>query len=59
VRVEKKWIFDAWRLAWYFDVQNVYNAKNPEGITHSYDYSQSAPIRGLPIIPIMGLRGEL
>ena len=59
VRVEKKWTFDSWRLAWYLDIQNVYNAKNPEGITYSFDYSQSAPVRGLPIIPIIGLRGEL
>lgn len=59
LRVEKKWTFDAWRLAWYLDIQNVYNAKNPEGITYSFDYSQRGIVRGLPIIPITGLRGEL
>jgi len=59
VRVEKKWTFNSWRLAWYLDVQNAYNARNPEGTTYSFDYAQSAPIRGLPIIPIIGLRGEL
>jgi TonB family protein len=59
LRVQKTWTFDAWRLAWYLDIQNVYNAKNPEGITYSYDYSQSSVVRGLPIIPILGLRGEL
>jgi hypothetical protein len=59
VRVEKTWTFDAWRLAWYLDIQNIYNAKNPEGITYSFDYSQRGRIRGLPIIPVLGLRGEL
>jgi TonB family protein len=59
LRVEKKWTFDSWRLAWYLDIQNVYNATNQEGITYSFDYSQKGVVRGLPIIPIIGLRGEL
>jgi hypothetical protein len=59
VRVEKTWTFDAWRLAAYLDIQNVYNAENPEGVQYSYDYSQSNSIRGIPIIPIIGVRGEL
>jgi TonB family protein len=59
LRVEKKWVFDSWRLALYLDVQNVYNSKNPEGVTYQYNYKRSAQIRGLPIIPILGLRGEL
>lgn len=59
LRVEKQWIFDSWRLAWYLDIQNTYNARNPEGITYSFDYTQRGSVRGLPILPIMGLRGEL
>jgi TonB family protein len=59
VRAEKTWKFDAWRLAAYLDIQNAYNAENREGTQYNYDYTQSAPIRGLPIIPIIGMRGEL
>jgi TonB family protein len=59
LRVQKTWTFDSWRLSWYLDVQNVYNAKNPEGVTYSFDYSQRGNIRGLPIIPVLGLRGEI
>jgi hypothetical protein len=59
VRVEKKWVFDSWRIALYLDVQNVYNRRNPEGVTYQYNFKRSAPIRGLPIIPVLGLRGEL
>jgi TonB family protein len=59
LRVEKKWVFDSWRLALYLDVQNVYNSKNPEGVTYQYNYKRSGQVRGLPIIPILGLRGEL
>ncbi|MFW6051023.1 MAG: TonB-dependent receptor domain-containing protein [Myxococcota bacterium] len=59
LRVEKQWVFDAWKLALYLDVQNVYNAKNPEGTLYNYDFSESEPLRGLPIIPSLGIRGEL
>jgi TonB family protein len=58
VRVEKQWVFDSWRLATYLDVQNIYNAENPEGVSYSYDYLQTSTIRGLPIIPSLGVRGE-
>lgn len=59
VRIEKQWTFDAWKLALYLDVQNVYNAENPEGTTYDYEYRQRETVIGLPIIPNLGLRGEL
>jgi hypothetical protein len=59
LRIEKTWQFTAWRLACYLDVQNVYNAKNPEGFDYSYDYAQRQRIPGLSILPNLGLRGEL
>lgn len=43
----------------YLDIQNVYNAPNREGILSSYDYSQTAPLPGLPILPTIGVRGAL
>jgi TonB family protein len=58
VRAEKKWTFDAWRLAAYLDVQNVYNRRHPEGTAYSFNYKEQSAIKGLPIIPIIGLRGE-
>ena len=42
----------------YVDVQNVFNSQNPEGVTYDYRYDQSAYIRGLPILPIAGVRGR-
>jgi hypothetical protein len=59
VRFQKTWKFDAWKLAAYLDIQNTYNAKNVESTSYSYDYRQRSNVRGLPIIPIIGLRGEL
>ena len=59
VRIEKLWRFQHWSFALYLDVQNVYNYRSPEGIAYSYDYSTSQVIGGLPIIPSLGVRGEL
>ncbi|MFH1129985.1 MAG: hypothetical protein V1754_01535 [Pseudomonadota bacterium] len=57
-RVEKTWLFRLWRLSLYLDVQNVYNAKNPEATLYDYRYRESAPLRGLPIVPSLGIRGS-
>ncbi|MCA9604086.1 MAG: TonB-dependent receptor, partial [Myxococcales bacterium] len=60
VRVEKVFnIENVFRLAIYLDVQNVYNAENREAITYSYDYRDTADVIGLPILPSLGLRGEM
>ncbi len=59
LRVQKKWIFQGWRLAVFLDIRNVYNRQNQEGIIYNYDFSQSTPLLGLPIIPALGIRGEL
>jgi TonB family protein len=58
VRIEKQWKFDAWKLALYLDVQNAYNSVNSENIVYDFEYRTSQQIRGLPIIPNLGLRGE-
>jgi len=58
IRVEHVWTFDAWTLGAYVDVQNVFNAENPEAYAYDYRYQQMAAIRGLPILPILGVRGR-
>ena len=59
IRVQKKWIFEGWRLAVFLDIRNAYNQQNQEGIIYNYDFSQQTPLLGLPIIPALGIRGEL
>jgi TonB family protein len=59
LRVEKLWQFELWRLAAYLELRNVYNRENPEGVTYNYDYSRRQTVAGLPILPVLGLRGEL
>lgn len=58
VLVRKTWVWDAFRLALYLDVQNVYNRANPEGVLYDARYQQRATLQGLPIIPNLGVRGQ-
>jgi len=59
LRVEKAWTFGEARLALYLDLQNAYNAKNPEGYRYNFDYSKKEAVTGLPLFPNLGLRGDL
>jgi TonB family protein len=59
LRIEKQWTFTDWRLAAYLDVRNAYNHKSSEGTVYRYDYAESQPASGIPILPVIGLRGEL
>jgi hypothetical protein len=59
LRAERTWRFKDWRLAAYLDVQNVYNHRSQEGLQYSYDFRSSTPIAGLPVLPSLGVRGEL
>jgi hypothetical protein len=59
VRVDKTWQFQSWKLSAYLDLQNAYNRKNTENIDYNYDFSESKPLPGLPILPVIGIRGEL
>lgn len=59
LRVQKEWFLKGWRLAVFLDIRNVYNQQNQEGIIYNYDFSQQTPLLGLPIIPSLGIRGQL
>ncbi len=59
VRLEKLWHLGGSRVSAYLDVQNVYNRANPEGLQYNFDYSRSSVVGGLPLLPIVGVRGEL
>jgi TonB family protein len=59
IRLDKTWIYNKWIFTAYVDLQNVYNRSNPEQLEYSYNYQRSQYTTGLPIYPIIGLRGEL
>jgi hypothetical protein len=58
VRVDKRFVFQSWSLVVFLDVQNVTNRANPEGLFYNSDYTQSAYVTGIPILPALGARGE-
>ncbi len=55
LRLDRRFVFDTWQMSAYLDISNVYNATNPEGTQYNYDYSESAPLRGLPFLPTLGI----
>ncbi|HET6337479.1 MAG TPA: TonB-dependent receptor [Polyangiales bacterium] len=59
LRIEKLWDFVAWKLTAYLELRNVYNHANSEGVAYSYDYSKRDTASGIPILPVLGVRGEL
>ena len=58
IRIDKRWVYESWMLNAYLDVQNVYSHSNASSVEYNYDYSKKVPQSGLPIVPVLGLRGE-
>lgn len=59
VRIDREFDIGPIRGSVYLDVVNVYFSELPEGRIYQYDYAQSGLLRGLPIIPSLGVRGTL
>ncbi|MBN2193262.1 MAG: TonB-dependent receptor [Polyangiaceae bacterium] len=59
LRVDKRWIYRSWILGAYIDIQNVYNRTNTEDVNYNYNYRESRRAPGVPLFPIVGVRGEL
>lgn len=57
LRIDKRWIWDMWTLNAYLSLLNAYNRRNPEGWSYDFDYSHREITQGLPILPIIGLKG--
>jgi TonB family protein len=58
IRVDKRWIYNTWMLTAYLDLQNVYNRANPEQPQYNYNFQNRQYSQGLPIYPILGVKGE-
>jgi hypothetical protein len=59
LRIDRKFTFKRWSLTAYLDISNIYNHAAPEQAVYSYDYTQRGALTGLPILPSLGMRGEL
>ena len=58
LRAEKTWLFRTWMLGAYLDVLNVYDAENAEATQYDYRFRESTPVRGIPFLPTVGVRGQ-
>lgn len=59
LRIDRTFVTKRMTFKLYLDISNVYNNPAQEQLVYSYDYSQRAAITGLPILPSIGVRGEL
>lgn len=59
LRVDYGWHAGPVAMTAFLDVQNVYMDESIAAYFDSYDYSQHAAFKSLPIIPSIGLRGVL
>ncbi len=58
-RIDKTLDAKPLKLTAYLDIQNIYFHRSEEGISYNFNSTRSQPVLGLPILPILGLRGEL
>jgi TonB family protein len=59
LRLEKVWSVAGGHIAVYLDVQNATSAQNEEQPVWSYDYRTRGAVHGMPLLPSLGIRGEL
>jgi hypothetical protein len=59
LRIDRTWAFQRWKFSAFLDVQNVYLNDETISYQYNYDYTERADVKSLPIIPTIGLRGEL
>ncbi|WP_240359090.1 TonB family protein [Pyxidicoccus trucidator] len=58
MRLDKSWQFQSWTLGAYLDVQNLYNQENVEFVFNDYRQRQEYEVPGIPILPVVGVKGS-
>lgn len=58
LRAEYARAFGPIRWSCYLELLNVTNRENPEEVVYSHDFSERDYLTGLPIVAVLGLRGE-
>lgn len=59
LRIDRSWQAGPVKLTGFIDVQNVYMNTSVVTYFYNYDFTQQSAFESLPIIPSLGLRGEL
>jgi hypothetical protein len=55
VRIDRRWQ----KFSAFLDVANVYDNRSAVGWAYNFDFTQRRAIQGPPIVPTIGVRGEL
>ena len=58
LRVDKRWVRRDWAFTLYLDIRNVTNHRVVDSYAYNYDFTQRDGIQGLPVLPILGAKGE-
>lgn len=58
LRIDRSWVLRRSVVNAYFDVQNVYNRQNPEGLIYNPHFTGVKAAVGVPILPVIGVRVE-
>ena len=58
LRADKRWQFPDWGITLYLDVRNATNNRVVDWYAYNYDFTQRAPVSGLPMLPNLGVKGE-
>jgi TonB-dependent Receptor Plug Domain len=59
VRIDRWWKIGRVNLSAFIDVQNVYLNTSTFGYGYSFDFSERFAFEAIPILPSLGVRGEL
>lgn len=58
LRLDKRWQTKHYRISTYLDVYNVYNNPAVEALAYDFNFAHRMSLRGIPILPSVGVRGE-
>jgi len=59
LRIQKRWNLGEVKLSLYLDLINAYNAQRTETTEYGFDYRTTTGVSGFPLLPVLGLRGEI
>lgn len=59
LRVDRIWKFKTWSLSAFLDINNAYMNAPFIQYQYNFDYTQRGEISGIPILPTIGIKGEL
>ncbi len=59
LRIDRELTAGRVKLTAYLDIANAYDQRNTIGWAYNFNYTQQRAIESLPILPTLGIRGEL